>query len=611
MMAIIVLGLAFLMGSTKLLVSKIEASIEASRYVSDVRANMLALRKNEKDFLSRKSLTYVDKFNDNFSSLNQNLDLLNSSLLQADIHFPTLPQLTGAFDKYQKGFIKLVDIQKKIGLDKDSGSYGSLRTAAHGIQTITQDINHSELEILLLTMRKHEKDFMLRYDTKYELAFAETLSNFQDVLNSSENSTLHSNVLPILKKYQISFEQFVSLSKQKGLNDNQGVIGELRNAVKQTETLLTDESEKLQNEINVVRDETKYLLTSFSIGLTIIIFIIVFVIAQKISNRLRHVTLTMNDIAQGEGDLRVKLDESGKDEIAELGRAFNIFVGKIHHTVNTVSNSAEQLAATSEEMSVVMQQAKTGAYKQQQDIGQISASIEEMNVTVQDIYLNSTQAEEAATHARQDVYQGCEVSDASINNVTELANDVGNTTDVIKRLVTHSQNIGGVLKVIQEIADQTNLLALNAAIEAARAGESGRGFAVVADEVRTLAMRTQEATKEILTITDGIQSDAESATKVMISNEKQALDTVSQAKLASDALINITQSVEIVTDMNNQIAVATEQQSQTSNEISHHMEDINQICAESATGIEQLSGANNELVRMTMELKELVGQFKL
>ncbi|GLO59847.1 methyl-accepting chemotaxis protein [Vibrio sp. MACH09] len=610
-MAIIVLGMLALMFSTQQLVQKIESSIEASRYVADVKADMLILRKDEKDFLSRKSIKYTTQFDSHFQDLNNNLKLLESKLTDAKINFAEKEDLVNAFNQYKEGFEELTKIQQQIGLDENSGAYGKLRNAAHNFQVITQESNEPELERQLLLLRKYEKDFMLRYDIKYAEQFSQQVSSTLSTLKSSQYAAISADLSSMLNAYHASFEQFVSLSEQKGLNDNQGVIGKLRATIKQTETLLALEAEKLQQEVATVRDETKYTLTSLNIGLALLISVLVLFIANRITSRLKQVTDTMNDIAQGEGDLRVKLDESGKDEIAELGQAFNIFVGKIHATVTTVAHSAEQLATTSEEMSVVMTQAQEGAYKQQHDISQISASMEEMNVTVQDITLNSTQAEEAATNARKEVYQGCEVSDISINNVTELANDVGSTTGVIKKLVTHSQDIGGVLKVIQEIADQTNLLALNAAIEAARAGESGRGFAVVADEVRTLAMRTQEATKEILTITDGIQADAETATKVMVSNEKQAMSTVSQAKLANDALISITSSVEIVTDMNNQIAVATEQQSQTSNEISHHMADISHICEESAAGIEQLSTANKELVAMTMNLKALVGQFKL
>jgi methyl-accepting chemotaxis protein len=319
----------------------------------------------------------------------------------------------------------------------------------------------------------------------------------------------------------------------------------------------------------------------------------------------------MNDISHGDGDLCVRLDTKGNDEIAELGLAFNTFVGKIHSTVNVVANSVLQLASTTEEMSVVMEQAKTGAFKQQQDISQIAVVMEEMNASVQEVKQSTIQADNAAEHAHQEAEQGCEMAEQSIQGVTLLANEVESATDVIKTLIIHSQNIGEVLSVIQGIADQTNLLALNAAIEAARAGESGRGFAVVADEVRSLAFRTQEATKEILTITAGLQTDAEAATKVMENSEGLATSAVSQTKLANHSLHDITKTVECVSEMNRHVAVAIEQQSHTSDEINLHMEDINNVCEESAAGMEQLAIANKELATMTQELKALIGQFKL
>ncbi|MFC1233541.1 methyl-accepting chemotaxis protein [Vibrio sp. F74] len=606
---LLVVGMVVLMFSTQHLVQKIEGAIETSKQVVNIEVNMLMLRKNEKDFMSRKDISYRDKFQNNVEKLHTKIDLLEQMLVEADIPNSNLSSLTSAFDKYDNEFHKLVSIQQEIGLNEEGGAYGSLRVAAHTIQSITQEKNNKPLEMQLLLLRGYEKDFMLRLDENYAIQFNHQLTKMAADVDSTNNENI--DLASSLNVYRDAFNLFVSLSKQKGLTENEGIIGALRRAVKQSESLLFEEVEVLKGKIAVVQKEIKLTLISLSLGIILVIALLVIFIATKIANRLKIVIVTMNDIAEGEGDLRVKLDTSGNDEIAELGRAFNVFVSKIHHTVSTVAKSTEQLASTSEEMSVVMDQAQTGVYKQQQDISQISASIEEMNVTVQDITLNSTQAEAAAVQARHDVSQGCEASDLSINNVTELAKDVGGTTNIIKKLVTHSNDIGGVLTVIQEIAAQTNLLALNAAIEAARAGESGRGFAVVADEVRTLAMRTQDATKEISTITDSIQVDAQSATKVMANNEKQANNTVHQATLAHDALMHITQSVEVVTDMNNQISVATEQQSQTSNEISHHMADINQVCVESATGMEQLSVANKELVQMTLQLKQLISKFKL
>ncbi|MCG7586934.1 methyl-accepting chemotaxis protein, partial [Photobacterium sp. OFAV2-7] len=506
--------------------------------------------------------------------------------------------------------LDVVSVQQKIGLEKNDGSYGLLRNAAHKLEDNISSTKNITLTNQLLLLRRHEKDFMLRGDLKYVNAFDNRLNDVLKQLLLHEDLADTQTIL-LFEQYKKAFKQFVSLSQQKGLTDYQGMIGELRSTVKKTEVLLAEEASKLKRAINQARFKAEQFLLMLGIGIAFAISTLVFNIANRISARLQQVTTSMVDISKGDGDLSVVLDTKGDDEIAELGLAFNTFVGKIHYMVNIVSQSALQLVSTTEEMSVVMEQAKNGALKQQHDINLITASVEEMNVTVDEVMKNTNQARDAAIQARQEVYQGEEKTKLSIRGVELLSDEVGSAIEVIKKLVAHSQNIDQVLNVIQGIADQTNLLALNAAIEAARAGDSGKGFAVVADEVRTLALRTQEATKEILNITNGIQVDAEEATQVMEMSEAKAANAISQTKLTNMALLNIIEIVERVSDMNRQIVIATEQQSLTSNEIGNHMAEISTICEESTVGIKQLSMTNNDLINMTQELRVLVSQFKL
>tara|TARA_R110001583_G_scaffold60713_2_gene180147 strand:+ start:40956 stop:42767 length:1812 start_codon:yes stop_codon:yes gene_type:complete len=600
-----------IMGSSIYFIDQIDTVTKSSQLVSAIESDMLTLRKHEKDFFSRFDLKYQENFNTTFDALQTHIQQLATALADAGILFAKQQQLTTTFNEYGQQFKKLVTLQEKIGLNKTSGQNGALRSAANKLETRIYQLEDNVLLTDLLLLRRSEKDFILRQENEYADAFTTKVTEIQNRLNGPAYATISRDINNMLTPYQQEFTQYVLFSQQKGLTANQGLTGEMRNTVKKTEMLLAQEADKLKKQTAEIRAEAKSTLMILGISITIIISALVFFLAKQISARLNQVSKAMEEISNGDGDLRVALNSDGNDEITALSHAFNAFVSKIHKTISIVANSALTLASTAENMSIVTENAKTGTFKQQQDITQIAVSIEEMNVTVQEVSQHTVEAENTALLAKQKSHQGGKITTQNIQEITQLSSEVENASSVINNLITHSQDIGDVLNVIQGIAAQTNLLALNAAIEAARAGESGRGFAVVADEVRNLALRTQEATKEILTITGGIQRDAETATQVMESSGTQATNALSQTKLANDALLDITAAVEHVSEMNSQIAVASEQQSQTSLDISHRIVAISNICDESAAGMKQLSVANQELTTMTQELKALVGEFKL
>ncbi len=192
-----------------------------------------------------------------------------------------------------------------------------------------------------------------------------------------------------------------------------------------------------------------------------------------------------------------------------------------------------------------------------------------------------------------------------------MASQVDGAAFVIQKLEVDSQSIGNILKVIQGIAEQTNLLALNAAIEAARAGEQGRGFAVVADEVRALAGRTQSSIHEIEETIEDLQKHSSQAVEAMKTSQQGVKATVEQAKEAGVSLGSITQSVDTITDMATQIATATHQQSAVAEEISRNAEGITGTAQKSLESSERVTAASGDLNRLSIQLKELVAQFKI
>lgn len=363
------------------------------------------------------------------------------------------------------------------------------------------------------------------------------------------------------------------------------------------------------------QESTAIFAESISIIGTLIAILIgggvAFFIIRGILVPLNATNNMLRDIAEGDGDLTVRIPVNTKDEIGELGTNFNTFIEKLQGIMSDISGATSQLAASAEEMAAITEQTSAGVDNQKQETEQVASAITEMTATVQEVANNASSASNAAADADSESKAGNEVVNSTVNAISELASEVETSAGVIEKLQGDSQNIGTVLDVIKGIAEQTNLLALNAAIEAARAGEQGRGFAVVADEVRTLAQRTQESTAEIESLIDALQGGAKEAVTVMTQSRDRASSTVEQARHAGESLQSITRAVGTILQMNTQIATAAEEQSSVSEEINRNVVNIQNISEQTAQGADQTATSSAELARLGEQLQNLVGQFKI
>lgn len=351
------------------------------------------------------------------------------------------------------------------------------------------------------------------------------------------------------------------------------------------------------------------IMLSLTTGLVLAIAIF-FITKKTIAQPINNIANALTEIAEGNGDLTSSLRAQGNDEIADVAKAFNKFVRKLHDVIVPVQDSSRKIAGVADQLSSDTKNQQHSVSRQRSEVDQLATAINEMASTVQEVARNAAHAADAATEADRAASSGNADVERTSAAISALAKELSTTADVINMLSRDSAQIGSVLDVIKGVAEQTNLLALNAAIEAARAGEQGRGFAVVADEVRTLAQRTQSSTNEIQVIITGIQTHAQEIVTAITQNQKRADDAVTQASQARNSLQVITNAVAQISDMNTQIASAAEEQGAVAEEINRNISNISSAAESSAVTAEHNATSGAELARLSETLRHTASQFK-
>lgn len=339
--------------------------------------------------------------------------------------------------------------------------------------------------------------------------------------------------------------------------------------------------------------------------------LVIWLVSRGITKPLKQMVSMLDDIAQGEGDLTRRLEVNRSDELGDIAKGFNTFLGKLQNMITQVVSSVQKVSDSSEHTADIAIRTNTGVQKQLAEIELVATAVHEMTATAQDVARNATHAAEAANHADRSANQGKQTVQHTADAIAALAQEIGRAVTVVQTLAKDSENINAILVAIRGIAEQTNLLALNAAIEAARAGEQGRGFAVVADEVRNLAQKTQKATEEIQAMIQQLQQGTRDVVKVMEDSQSKTAVSVQQASQAAEALESITQAVSVINDMNTQIASAAEEQSAVAEDINRNVTNIGQVANEVAGGADEASQASAELTKLAEQQRRLINQFRV
>lgn len=462
-------------------------------------------------------------------------------------------------------------------------------TTIHMLQGDAMIAQHGgRLRADVLGLRRYEKDMVINIGSPEKVE-----EYHKKWLEMKEKA--HERIVDLEKVSPTEKEKQIIKSMKTNLNDYLEGVGKIipkikagvyKNSAEANQALFDfkDEAARLEkestdyaiegytlmdHEVPVIRskgDKTVIVMALFALIAVIIGLVTSFILAASIRKPLVKAVETANSLA--EGDLRVTIDSTSKDETGQLLFAMKNMLEKLRGVVQDVKCAADNVASGSQELSSSSEEMSQGATEQAAAAEEASASMEQMTSNIRQNADNALQTEKIATKAAVDAREGGRVVKETVNAMKDIASRIA---------------------IIEEIARQTNLLALNAAIEAARAGEHGKGFAVVASEVRKLAERSQQAAGEI---------------------SKLSTSSVQVAELAGETLSRIVPDIQKTAELVQEISAACKEQDAGAEQINRAIQQLDQVIQQNASVSEEMASTSEELASQAEQLQSTISFFR-
>ncbi|NVN83447.1 MULTISPECIES: methyl-accepting chemotaxis protein [unclassified Vibrio] len=555
---------------------------EAKLVTKELEVRLLNLRRNEKDFLLRSDMKYLDKFDQNYNkflvsetqlaTILSDLDLVNSTHLREDI------------ETYHTSFVNLVRATEVYGLARDKGLLGQFHEILDTISTQVTGDQKVELYLFNDLIEKGE---------------------FDPSVLSLTSSAMAANSGALIE----AAKQVVEQKQVIGLKHNVGLLGETRSGSHAIETQFKEFSAVLEQETQQLMDRLSLInnILCFAVLASIILFS--WLIVRSIVGKIESLLSVIRNIVDS-NDVSIRSTENGKDELGTLGEYFNQLLDQLEGLIAASQSKSLQLTQSTSNMHDELESVIKQFEVQANHTSTMTTSVQEMVLTIGEISESTSVAAEGVHQAKVNADKGREVVVDTINNITQLSERLSSSQDSISSLNHHVDQIGDAVNIIQGIAEQTNLLALNAAIEAARAGEQGRGFAVVADEVRALASRTHQSTTEITSVVTAIQSQMNASMTEIGECNQQGQLTLKDSEELDASLQLILSDMESIQGNSERIASAIEEQGAVMAQVSDSITELNTISNDNNASAQHCLIEVDKVAEQANDMDQAVAQFK-